>query len=447
MSEPTDAEPEPSAEAPRGLQPPPGLAPAPGLRPPEVRVPRAFLESQAPQAMGSAAPPGSPEAPASTAPPAPAAPAVATVASSPEIPTGLAVASTPAASVAAARPGGAGESPGSPSWKPGRVAIGVSIGVFVLLILSIFLPSLGSLSASSSAPEPESTAPGDPGDIVKSFLEALAAGDGATARELAHAEDDAPLLTDAALAAALAAAPITAITIDDSRPSDDISDVTVTASYDIGGRRVSHEFTMWDRFDGWSLGGGTLNVYTAGYAGSGLRIGGVEAGDSLAVFPIGYAAEIDSPWIETPGNDGVVDFGSEDAVVDFMRGTLELTPAGVTEFRRLVRESLDSCLASAALTTPCGMNVDAAFSEGWTAVDGTVARTLSDDERARLDAVQPRTRFEPATLMTADGFFTAEISLDVQRGDEHARADLQYGEMSLRPEVDFSKSELSVVWE
>ena len=79
-------------------------------------------------------------------------------------------------------------------------------------------------------------------EAVKSYLDALAAGQAAVALALGKDQPtDTTFLTDAVLADSLKRAPITAITVS---PPDDEYDNSIEASYKLGDQQVNETFTV-----------------------------------------------------------------------------------------------------------------------------------------------------------------------------------------------------------
>lgn len=499
-------EPQPTSAAPPGLLPPPGLGPSPGLTPPSFGPPPGLTMPPGMDSPGPGAAPALPEAPAMptltsadpsflavdpelqpavTAPPevpvapphpepvradfAQSNPAPAQQATASSTPAPPAPAPSALAAPVPAQPGpstspapGPPVSPAAPAaWSPppnaakplahpgakgtGKAGWGALIG---LGIVAIFLV----IGFASSNGDPSDEAPSDlqlsASDAAVSYLTALANGDGTAARELAGVDGLEPLLTDEALRDAIDAAPITDIAVLDERDSDDLGDRVVTVAYEVGDVAVTREFSFWESPDSWLMTNGTVHLYTGAFEGMDLRIGGAAPEDSaLEGFPIAYPVELTSDWFElSTGTDRLV-LADDSALTEFSAATPVLSDAGVAEFRRLVTASLTECLAAQTLETSCGMSVQRTFSEGWSAVDGTVTRTLQAGVDDRLAAMIPDPDYGTPTRVTTYEWIAADIALDVSRSGEVARADLEYGEEALQPYVDFSSASPTLTWE
>jgi hypothetical protein len=103
--------------------------------------------------------------------------------------------------------------------------------------------------ASSSAPPPVVNSKAD--EAVKSYLNALAAGQASVALALGKDQPtDTTFLTDAVLADSLKRAPITDITVS---PPDDEYDSSIDASYKLGDQQVNEAFTVQKNGDKYLL--------------------------------------------------------------------------------------------------------------------------------------------------------------------------------------------------
>ena len=157
--------------------------------------------------------------------------------------------------------------PGQPP-KKGNAKMLIIIGAVVLAVLAlaitggVLLLNRGAQTAGtdpntggSTAPPGGSTAPPPlavkPSDAVKSYLEALAAGDAETALSFGETTPtDASLLTGAVLAQSNKLAPITDINVPDV---NDEYAYKVDASYRLGKQEVNESFTVDKAGDRWKL--------------------------------------------------------------------------------------------------------------------------------------------------------------------------------------------------
>jgi hypothetical protein len=163
------------------------------------------------------------------------------------------------------QPGG----PGQPPQKKGRGRVFLVIGAIVLVLVLIGVAAAvllnrnnntasnpvtpidptatGGTAPGSTAPSGASSAPpsvvnSKADEAVKSYLDALAAGQAAVALALAKDQPtDTTFLTDAVLADSLQRAPITGITVS---PPDDEYDNSIDASYKLGDQQVNETFTV-----------------------------------------------------------------------------------------------------------------------------------------------------------------------------------------------------------
>ena len=103
-------------------------------------------------------------------------------------------------------------------------------------------PTSGGTAPTGGSSAPPTVVNSKADEAVKSYLEALAAGQAAVALALGKEQPtDTTFLTDAVLADSLKRAPITAITVS---PPDDEYDNSIEASYKLGDQQVNETFTV-----------------------------------------------------------------------------------------------------------------------------------------------------------------------------------------------------------
>ena len=172
----------------------------------------------------------------------------------------------------------------------GLVVVGYSMNLFGAPTPSVN-PSPG-VSAPASAPvsvPPVSVPPAAvPSDAVRGYLEALAAGN--ARRALAYAlqpPDDTTFLTDRILGVSLTRSPLTGINVAAAAPEA----TSVTATYILGGRSVSHTFPVTKVGNDFKLSQVTaqVNIGSVRTEAVPFRIAGVKAtSDEVYLFPGEY---------------------------------------------------------------------------------------------------------------------------------------------------------------
>ncbi|GGO61838.1 hypothetical protein GCM10010910_10590 [Microbacterium nanhaiense] len=125
-----------------------------------------------------------------------------------------------------------------------------------------------------------------------------------------------------------------------------------------------------------------------------------------------------------------------------------LTEDGVAKFREAVRASAEACVGSTTLDAGCGLSVTGGLEGGGSLVDGTVERSLSDEQWALIDAMVPSaSSFDGAKVQ--EGEFVGDVTFyaDWQQNGYSGRDEIHGGPWLYRPHVDFSDPALPVTWE
>ncbi|HET9873001.1 MAG TPA: hypothetical protein VFP89_10475 [Propionibacteriaceae bacterium] len=249
--------------------------------------------------------------------------------------------------------------PGPPPPRPRintfrLVAAGVVLTMLVAAVIGgvLMLNSVGTASGSTDPSQPiPSTAPtfvaapaAKPSDVVRGYLEALAAGQADEALEFGKDQpEDRTLLTDAVLQKSLARAPITHIVVPEVKdPNAD----TVPATYDIGGVPVTESFSISRAGDGWQLAKtfAELDLAHAHDKTLPMKVNGAAIRkDVIRVFPGSYEFTTGSPNVDY-GSDNTLllrspsDYPSPDGI------QARLTDAGRDAFVSAAKAAVNSCL-------------------------------------------------------------------------------------------------------
>jgi hypothetical protein len=204
-------------------------------------------------------------------------------------------------------------------------------------------PVSGGTAPSGGTSAPPSVVNSKADEAVKSYLEALAAGQAAVALALGKDQPtDTTFLTDAVLADSLKRAPITGITV--SPPSDEW-DNSIEASYKLGDQQVNETFTVRKTGDKYLLYdvAQDVDLQTVRSRTLPLLINGVAVqADKVYLFPGSY--------VLTSGNE-YANYGEGTLVLkhpadypDAYKLRPELTKAGDDALIDAARAKLTSCL-------------------------------------------------------------------------------------------------------
>jgi hypothetical protein len=201
----------------------------------------------------------------------------------------------------------------------------------------------GSTAPSGASSAPPSVVNSKADEAVKSYLEALAAGQASVALALGKEQPtDTTFLTDAVLADSLKRAPITAITV--GAPSDEY-DTSIEASYKLGEQQVNESFTVQKAGDKYLLYdvAQAVNVETIRSRTLPLLINGVEVQtDKVYLFPGSYQLTSGNEYAKYGGGTLVLKSPGDYANAFELRP--ELTKAGADALIAAAKPRLAACL-------------------------------------------------------------------------------------------------------
>ena len=239
------------------------------------------------------------------------------------------------------------------------IAGGIAVGV----VLSRSAQTAGPGTGNSGGPGASSAPPvaTKPSDAVKSYLEALAAGNAEAALALGDTvPSDTTFLTNEVLAASNKLAPITDINVPEV--ADEYA-YQVAASYKLGKQSIDENFGVTKAGDQWKLRDAfndNIDMSFRSNRNLPLIVNGVQAKTSkLRLFPGAYEF--------TTGSDNV-SWGEDNVLIvqspsEYPRGLSDIKPTltdqGEKAFRDAVQASVDKCLKSDKIANPgCPNNVN-----------------------------------------------------------------------------------------
>ncbi|MFV0254440.1 MAG: hypothetical protein ACK5H2_14020 [Beutenbergiaceae bacterium] len=287
---------------------------------------------------------------------------------------------------------------------------------------------------------------------VEAMLQALADADAETA--LSYLEDeptgDQTLLSDEVLAGA--AEPISAISV--TEPSG-VSAVTrygeIAVSYSVGEVQATQTYyvTDTDEDDSFLISGVLTEVqHSPSLAGVELTLNGVPVSQddaSFALFPGSYTVGTSSAYFGLTGTTSfaITEFEA-DPLLDLMP---VLTDEGVAKFREAVSAQVHACVASNELAPGCGLDLAPVLGDGTEVFEGTVARTLSTDAQAALDAMVPTLSSSNPTLARGESVGTVSAKAECRKGSQTGICDILPAFSTATPAIDMSDPDLTVLWE
>ncbi|MFS0734312.1 hypothetical protein ABC304_01380 [Microbacterium sp. 1P10UB] len=281
---------------------------------------------------------------------------------------------------------------------------------------------------------------------VEDYFTAIASGDAATALTFVDGAPTGGLLTDDALAASAALAPLTGI----SATSDPIwgDSGQVRVSYVLGGRPVTAAYDVTD-IDGdavWTIADVPEVQLGSRLAGLPVLLAGVPfTNGTIDAFPGTYPATMGGDVYTVAADATVTVTGPQEATVgpDVVPS---LTDAGVQAYRTAVASAVNTCLASRALASGCGLDLPPTLSDGTTLYDGTVFRTLTPEAQAGLAAVVPELDPTQSALAESGMIGAVAAAANCTQGQANGECDIVDAPALTGATVDLTQSTPAVTW-
>jgi hypothetical protein len=295
------------------------------------------------------------------------------------------------------------------------VALGALAVIVVPFASTVFGGSAGG-SPFDSRPFANASGP-DAAAAVTGYLEAVAASDAKAALSYLYTEPEfTSMLTDKALTASNARAPITEITVGNQKNNEYSDSVDVVAEYRLGdvATRVKYS-VIQDASDEWKIKAGGLSTFPVpsnGFDVLDLTLNGLEITEEFTdLFPGSYEFATTTEYFELIGDTDFV-VGEKEQLekwVSLEGVTASLDDEGLQIFRDTIREGLEECLASTSLKAGCGLDAD---KEGM--VDGTLSRSLAADAQAALAALEPEPFSNGPVTNIQSGFLGSRVEITGQ---------------------------------
>ncbi|RCK61584.1 hypothetical protein [Microbacterium sorbitolivorans] len=353
--------------------------------------------------------------------------------------------------------------PKASSGRAGRIAavttfVGLGAAILVGVGAAVVSPMLGD---SRDDREPISTptptviplAAGEIGlDAATTFVNAIAGGNATLALSmLGHTATS--LTSDDAWAAMVENYPISDVQItplaEDAWENqvfavsymmdDELIDFTLTVDVDVN----DPENVVFD------VDLPTLEI-TEGYEAFDMTLNGVafDASGSMSyeVFPGAYTLGTTTEYFTIPESVIVAESGMVFMYPYDREPTL--TDDGIAKFREVVRAAAEACISSTTLAADCGLEVTGGIQGGAQIIDGTVERSLTDEQWAEIDAMVPTSSaFDGAQFQEGDYIGDVAFVADWQQGGSSGRDQIYGGPWLYAPTVDFSDPDLPVTWD
>ena len=295
-------------------------------------------------------------------------------------------------------------------------------------------------------PEEQATA------LVTDYFDALAAGDAETALELNPVNEDtgASALPVEAYTAALEAAPVTGVEIGTPVIDDGgLAEGEVPVTFTVGEETVSDTYGVHDYDDDGVMeltGGHATTQVPENLDGLGLTLNGAEmtVGEPIALLPGGYEVALGAEHFAPTSDDPLV-VGELAATLEWPEATL--TEDGLKAFRGAVDGAVQECLKQTTLEAGCGMSaVPKKSDDGWTMVEDTVKRSITEDTQRTIDTMEPTPSYDEPTYVEGTSVGSVKTTIECTKDGQKGRCELWLGGGMGTPNVDMADPELPVTW-
>lgn len=350
--------------------------------------------------------------------------------------------------------------PPPPKKKRTGLIIGIIAGALFLIIAVIVVIALiiffavrsgggdttggGGGGDTSATPEEQATT------LVTDYMDALVAGDSATAFELAaDSSGSDEMLPAAAYDAALAAAPIADVSVEAPVMEPEGIDGTVPVSFTVGGEATTYDFSVsdYDSDEVFELDSPMWSTYSPdSLAGLGTTINGEELPTdvSIAMLPGAYEIALGVEGFAPSVTDPMV-YTDYESDVEWPEATL--TEDGLTTFRAAVQKSVDACIAQDTLKAGCGIGeLPATTDDGYTLTEGTVKRTLPEDAQRTIDKMTATPGYDEPTFVEGEYIGTIDTTMDCEKDGQKGTCEMWMGGGLGTPSVDMADPKLPVTW-
>lgn len=356
-----------------------------------------------------------------------------------------------------------------PPWSPQQpqqggsggshkgLGIGIAIVAVILVAavgLTFFLvnrnrgdePAAGGSGSASADPNKVID---DPAEALKDYFDALVKGD--SKRALAYGSDSpdgsSKYLTDEMMQASQKAHPISKVQVTGGNKAS--SYTTVSASYSIGDESVvtSYRLSRDDRGSHWTMNQAAADVDLSSLGSGTIKVNGMDVvAGKIALFPGGYTFGSANKYISYgKGDDSTMYVKDPSAYVSGYDMEPTLTTEGVNTWRSLVRQSLNTCLASHKLRPAgCPFYSPTRTTEGGTVVEDSA--TYSTTSGSSIDTANPRLA-EGTTRASAYMYLSVKVNAKAKYSNGTSGTASGYATSSgSRPTVDFGAVRPTVTW-
>ena len=343
-----------------------------------------------------------------------------------------------------AGPGGPGGGPPSGGSKKGLWIILAAVAAFLVLLLVVVIAlvaSRGGDDTTASGGGSGSTKSDTQDAVVKSYLQAVAAGDAKKALSLvAQKPANTDFLTDAVLEESAKTAKITQINV--PKVQSEYSSI-VNASYSVGDESVSETFYVSKTADGYAVKevGNDLDLSRLRANTLPLLINGKQVEtDKVVLFPGVYTVTSGTPNVSY-GETGTLTVKGGSDYVSTIDLQPTLTAAGEKAFTAAVRQSTLSCLKKKELS-PTNCPNQAGASQTYKIDKASITWKLKDSDA--FANLKPRLDYDNPAL--ASVYPSLQMEITANCSSPSGRCSLNtYSRGDVK--VDMTKTPVAVTWE
>lgn len=356
-----------------------------------------------------------------------------------------------------------------PPWNPQQppqggsggshkgLGIGIAIVAVILVAavgLTFFLvnrnkgdkPTAGGSGSASADPNKVID---DPAEALKDYFDALVKGD--SKRALAYGSDSpdgsSKYLTDEMMQATQKAHPITKVQVTGGNKAS--SYTSVSASYSISDESVvtSYRLSRDSKGSHWTMDQAAADVDLSSLGSGTIKVNGMDVvAGKIALFPGGYTFGSGNKYISYgKSDDSTMYVKDPSAYVSGYDMEPTLTTEGVNTWRSLVKQSLNTCLASHKLKPAgCPFYSPTKTTDGGTVVENSA--TYSTSSGSSIDSADPR--LADGTTKASD-FVYLTVKVNAKAKYSNGSSGTASGSAtsgSSKPTVDFGVAKPSVTW-
>ena len=118
-----------------------------------------------------------------------------------------------------------------------------------------------------------------------------------------------------------------------------------------------------------------------------------------------------------------------------------------SDSRGAVDDAVQACLEQTTLEAGCGMTpVPTTSDDGWTMVENTVERSISEDTQRTIDTMEATPSSDEPTYVEGTSVGSVTTTIECTKDGQKGRCEMWLGGGMGIPNVDMADPELPVTW-